>query len=90
MILEGLAASVPIIATDIPGNREILVHGQNSYLVSPTLPDELADAILKIYLDQSLRSTLVKNGLETVKLYGIKAIAQEHEYLYQHLFFSKA
>lgn len=86
VILEGMAARVPVIATDIPGNKALLTHGQDSILTPPAQPDKLADTILTISRDQSLREKLVKNGLETVKSYGIKAIAQEHESLYHQLY----
>ncbi len=44
-LLEAMAASMPIVATDIPGNRAVLRHGYNCLLVSPGDPEELADAI---------------------------------------------
>ena len=31
-ILEAMAASVPVVATDIPGNRDLVVHGETGYL----------------------------------------------------------
>lgn len=33
VIMEAMAAAVPVVATDIPGNRELVVHGQTGYLV---------------------------------------------------------
>jgi glycosyltransferase involved in cell wall biosynthesis len=33
-ILEAMAAGVPVVATDIPGTRELVVDGQTGYLVS--------------------------------------------------------
>lgn len=86
VILEGLAARVPVIATDIPGNQAILTHGKNSLIVPPARPDKLAKAILEIAEDHPLRSLLIKNGLETVESYRIEAITQSHEILYQRLF----
>ena len=86
VILEGLAARVPVIATAIPGNKAILAHGNNSLLVPPGRPDKMADAILKIFEDQSLRDMLIENGLETVKSYRIEAISRDHEILYQKLY----
>jgi glycosyltransferase involved in cell wall biosynthesis len=32
-ILEAMAAGVPVVATDIPGTRDLVVHGQTGYLV---------------------------------------------------------
>jgi len=89
VILESMAAGIPVVATDIPGNRAILTHGQDSFLVPPAQPDKLADAILKISEDQYLREKILKNGFETVKSYRIEAIARDHEILYQKLYRKK-
>ena len=43
-ILEGMAAGKPVVACDIPGNREILVAGVNGILVPPSDPSALAKA----------------------------------------------
>ena len=34
-ILEAMAAGVPVVATDIPGTRDLVVHGETGFLVSP-------------------------------------------------------
>ena len=34
-ILEAMAASVPVVATDVPGNRELLQHDVTGYLIPP-------------------------------------------------------
>jgi len=32
-VMEAMAAAVPVVASDIPGNRELVVHGETGYLV---------------------------------------------------------
>ena len=32
-VMEAMACGVPVVATDIPGNRDLVVHGQTGYLV---------------------------------------------------------
>lgn len=34
-VLEAMAAGVPVVATNIPGTRDLVVHGQTGYLVRP-------------------------------------------------------
>ncbi|MGQ9573871.1 MAG: glycosyltransferase [Thermoguttaceae bacterium] len=34
-IMEAMASGVPVVATDIPGTRDLVVHGQTGYLVPP-------------------------------------------------------
>jgi glycosyltransferase involved in cell wall biosynthesis len=43
-ILEGMAAGKPVVACDIPGNREIITSGLNGILVPPADPPALAKA----------------------------------------------
>lgn len=42
-LLEGAAMSRPLLATDVPGCREVVLDGHNGLLVSPKSPDDLAD-----------------------------------------------
>lgn len=44
--LEAMAAELPIVATEIPGVREVVTDGENGYLVSPGNPEMLAGAMI--------------------------------------------
>lgn len=44
-LLEAAACALPIVATDVPGCREVVVHGINGLLVPARDPRALADAI---------------------------------------------
>lgn len=43
-IMEAMAAGVPVVATDIPGTRDLIVHGQTGYLVPVGKPCRAAVA----------------------------------------------
>jgi glycosyltransferase involved in cell wall biosynthesis len=47
-ILEYMYLGKPVVATDVGGNKELVVSGLNGYLVPPKKPEALADAILKL------------------------------------------
>ncbi len=47
-LLEAMAVGLPAVATDVGGNREVVVHGQTGYLVPPGSHPALADAMLAI------------------------------------------
>jgi glycosyltransferase involved in cell wall biosynthesis len=51
-ILEAMAAGKPVVACDIPGNREIITSGVNGILVPPSNPPALAMAFRSL-LDNS-------------------------------------
>ena len=47
-LLEAMAAGLPIVATDIPGNRQLIRHNQHGLLTRPSDPPSLAQAILQV------------------------------------------
>jgi glycogen(starch) synthase len=61
-LLEGMAAGVPVISTDIPVVNEIVVHGENGLLIPYDDTDALARAILSVLDDQNLRNRLIAGG----------------------------
>lgn len=54
-LLEALAAGRPVVTTDMPGCREVVIDGENGFLVPPRDPVALADALEKLIGDQDLR-----------------------------------
>ena len=54
-LLEALAAGRPIVTTDVPGCREVVIDGENGFLVPPRDPMALADALEKLIVDAGLR-----------------------------------
>jgi glycosyltransferase involved in cell wall biosynthesis len=57
-----LSMARPLIASDTPGNRELLNHEQSAYLVPLADPEALAAAIAVIQDDAALRQTLAAGG----------------------------
>ncbi len=49
-ILEAMATELPVIATDVGGNPELVIHNQTGYLVQKQNPTAMAEAF-KYYLD---------------------------------------
>lgn len=61
-LLEAAAFGRPIVATDVPGCREIARHNVNAFLVPPDDPVALADAITVLARDAALRARLGAAG----------------------------
>jgi glycosyltransferase involved in cell wall biosynthesis len=64
-LIEAAACGRPIIATDVPGCREIVEHEKNGLLVPVKDPKALADAICRLINNPGLRSQM---GQESRKL----------------------
>jgi glycosyltransferase involved in cell wall biosynthesis len=69
-ILEAMATGLPCIATDVGGIPEWIENGKTGLLIPPCTPEKVAEAILTLAADPTLRSRLgsaareivVKNG----------------------------
>lgn len=61
-LLEALAAGRPVVATDVPGCREAVRHGDNGFLVPNRDPEALADALARLIQDPSLRQRMGASG----------------------------
>lgn len=57
-LLEGAACGLPVVATDVPGCRELVVPDETGLLVPPGAPAVLAAALLKLLQDASLRAQM--------------------------------
>jgi glycosyltransferase involved in cell wall biosynthesis len=53
-IIEAMASGKPIIATDIGGNNEAIIHGETGYLVPPKDSEKLAEIINMILANPSI------------------------------------
>jgi glycosyltransferase involved in cell wall biosynthesis len=58
VLLEAMAAGIPIVATRVGGNPEIALHDQTALLVPPADPTALADALMRLLTDRDLASRL--------------------------------
>lgn len=62
MLAEAAASSRPIIANDVTGCREIVLHGVSGLLVPPGEPHEAAAAIIRLAGDADLRRRMGEAG----------------------------
>lgn len=61
-VMEAMAASLPVIATDTGGTTELVVEGETGLIVQPGDVDELANAIAKLCRDSELRRKMGEAG----------------------------
>ena len=69
-VLEGMAAGLPIVATDVPGHRELVKDGHNGFLVPIDNPRIMAERIAMILDDSSLAGRLSAAGRVTASGFG--------------------
>ena len=65
-LIEAAATGLPIVTTNMPGCRDIVVDGVNGYLVPPKDAFSLATALERLITNQALRHTLGSQGRQRV------------------------
>jgi glycosyltransferase involved in cell wall biosynthesis len=68
-LLEAMAASVPVVATDLAACREVLDGGRCGLLVPPGDAAAVAAAIRRLAEDERLRAQLVEAAKNRVRVH---------------------
>mgnify|MGYP005839577415 CR=1 FL=1 len=68
-IIEAMMSGKPVIATNIRGCREEVVHGETGLIVEPKDVHGLADALEKLIKDKDLAKTMGERGKERALLH---------------------
>lgn len=87
ILLEALAAGVPVVATSVGGTPEVIEDGVGGYLVPKGNPPALARRILDVLRDETGRRSLARRGRERV---GNEFTFEVQSAAYQRLFESLA
>lgn len=83
VLIEAMAAGLPVVASDIPGYDSVVTPGEDGVLVPPGDPEALAGALVSVLRDRSLRARLSEAGLVTARRYDWKRIAAGVEEVYR-------
>ena len=76
-LLEAAACGLPLLGSDVPGVREIVVDGVNGLLFAKGDCQDIARKIEKIYADQIFRQSSGKASREVIKSRGLSNHAVE-------------
>jgi glycosyltransferase involved in cell wall biosynthesis len=84
-ILESMAMGLPVVATNVGGNAEAIRHNENGFITAVKDPNNIADFLVKLCVDQSLRLEMGKVSSNRVKLFSIDKMVSEYKKLYYQL-----
>lgn len=76
-VLEAMASGVTVIASDIPGNRDLIKDGENGLLVAANDSEAFARAIRKLIEMPDMRRRLSAAGSRTAQQYSWDRVAAE-------------
>ena len=82
VVLEAMAAEVPVIATKVGALPEIIQEGKNGILIEPKNPQQIADAVIKLLDNESLRKSIAEQGRKTViEKFNLDKMIKQYENL---------
>ncbi len=88
VVLDALAAGLPVVASDIAGYRELIQDGREGLLVPPGDARALAAAIRRLIDDSTLVRRMVASGSERATAFAWTVLAPQVEALYDRAILS--
>ena len=90
IVLEAMAAGLPVVATNVGGTPEVVVEGVTGLLVPPGDPDALAQSIARLLCDPDLRCQMGQAARErVVNHFSVERTVEQTSRLYEHLLVEK-
>lgn len=85
-LLEAMASALPVVATRVGGNPEVVEDGVTGLLVEPDDPSSLAGAVGRLLADTDLRERLAREGARrAAERFDSTRVAGEMMLLYEEL-----
>jgi len=81
-VMEAMAVGLPIIATDVRGNRDLVKSGENGYLVPVDDVEQTAIAIERLIDSEDLRRSMGEKSKQLVNQYDLQNIIPQMEKIY--------
>ena len=84
-LIEAAASALPVVATAVGGNPEVVEDGVNGYLAPPRRPDLLADRIYDLLADTETYAAFSARAAVLADEFTIAKCVDAHEQLYRRL-----
>jgi phosphatidyl-myo-inositol alpha-mannosyltransferase len=89
VLLEAMAAGLPVVASNIDGYASVITHGVDGVLVPPKDSMALADALTDLVRRPNHRSALARAGRARVEEYSWPRVTQQILSYYERLLFQQ-
>ena len=86
VVLEAMAAGLPVVATDVGGLSEVVKQGETGWLVAPKDVVGLAEAISQLLANDTMRAAFGQAGRRRVeRRFSVAAMVQQHQEVFLRL-----
>lgn len=82
-VLEGMAAGLPMVVTDVGGNAEAVVHGDTGLVVPARAPEALSAALLAMAHDPQRATMGVRGRARVATVFSMDACLRGYRDLYE-------
>lgn len=90
-VLEAMASGLPVIATDVGGNRELIDEGRTGEVVPPDNPHALAEAMARYIRSPTLRQSHGEQGrMRIEREFGLTRMIEAYRSLYERALAERA
>lgn len=90
VLLEAMAAGLPVISLDGGGNRDLIEEGKNGFMIYEQNPDLFVDAIVKLWQDKKKHQAISKYAQQYAKQHDIKNYVDKLLDIYKQALAKKA
>jgi phosphatidyl-myo-inositol alpha-mannosyltransferase len=77
VLLEAMAAGAPIVASDIPGYKDVVTNGEEGLLIERQNPGALADGLCRLLGNPELRASMRRAGQTKARNYDWPRVASQ-------------
>jgi phosphatidylinositol alpha-mannosyltransferase len=85
VLIEAMAARTPIVASDLPGYRNVARPGQDAVMVPPGDVEALAGALQRVLADPGLAGALRSSGSKRADEFSMERLAAEYVTIYERM-----
>lgn len=90
VLLEAMAAGLPVISLDGGGNRDLIEEGKNGYMIYEQNPDLFVDTMVKLWQDKKKYQAISKYAQQYAKQHDIKNYVDKLLNIYKQALTKKA
>ena len=89
-ILEAMACGLPVVATDVGGNADLIANGVTGYLVSASSPDAMAERLIELATHIKFAQSMGEAGrLRVIDKFSMSAMVKTYLGVYDRHYKSR-
>ncbi|MEF8873953.1 MAG: glycosyltransferase family 4 protein [Candidatus Thermoplasmatota archaeon] len=85
VLMEAMASGLPIVATEVGGNPELVKDGKGGYLVQPENPSALAEALKSLIEEKDMREKMGEFNRRCIQRYEQERVLERRAEIFENI-----